>query len=101
MPGLDGPTQSTDASQGGSSYRSFCSCDRSIFKLGEEARSAERRNPSFRRRRVVGQFECVTLPHWKMDGPWRIFREWRQLSDAIAAPRCRPECGWNSVWRVL
>ena len=32
--GLDGPTQSTDASQGGSSYRRFCSCDRSApFKL--------------------------------------------------------------------
>jgi hypothetical protein len=26
------------------------------------------------------------VSHWKMGGSGRIFREWRQLSDAIAAP---------------
>jgi hypothetical protein len=29
---------------------------------------------------------CGRLTHWKTGGPGRIFREWRQLSDAIAAP---------------
>jgi hypothetical protein len=34
------------------------------------------------------RFQTETLPvrGWKTDGPGRIFREWRQLSDAIAAP---------------
>jgi hypothetical protein len=30
--------------------------------------------------------DCGRLKHWKMGGSGRIFREWRQLSDAIAAP---------------
>jgi hypothetical protein len=34
----------------------------------------------------VGQFDCGRLPGWKMGGSGRIFRAWRQLSDAIAAP---------------
>jgi hypothetical protein len=33
-----------------------------------------------------GQFDCRRPPHWKTGGSGRIFREWRQLSDAIAAP---------------
>jgi len=33
-----------------------------------------------------GRFDCRRPPHWKTGGSGRIFREWRQLSDAIAAP---------------
>jgi hypothetical protein len=38
---------------------------------------------------VVGNnpgFGCGRIVNWKTDSPKRIFREWRQLSDAIAAP---------------
>src|SRR5437879_5973758 len=36
---------------------------------------------------VVGQFDCGRVPGWKIDGPKRIFPGWRQLCNAIAAPR--------------
>jgi len=32
------------------------------------------------------RFDCRRPPHWKTAGSRRILREWRQLSDAIAAP---------------
>src|SRR5882672_3899637 len=34
----------------------------------------------------MGLFDCGGPTHWKTGGSGRIFREWRQLSDAIAAP---------------
>src|SRR6266566_7361979 len=35
---------------------------------------------------VVGRFDCGRVSGWKIDGPKRIFVEWRQLCNAIAAP---------------
>jgi hypothetical protein len=34
----------------------------------------------------VSQFDCGRVPGWKTSGLRRIFREWRQSSNAIAAP---------------
>ena len=35
---------------------------------------------------VAGQFDCGRIPGWKRGGSGRIFRGWRQLFNAIAAP---------------
>jgi hypothetical protein len=34
----------------------------------------------------LDQFDCGTVPGWKISCSGRIFQEWRQLSDAIAVP---------------
>ena len=60
--------------------------DQQDEKTGESLTNARHERRFYRVLAAALSYKLKIYLHWKMGGPGRIFREWRQLSDAIAAP---------------